>query len=40
MLYFFQVSLGIPILFLLICTFLVFLPLYVRPVEVTPGPGA
>jgi len=32
-----KVSLGIPILFLLICTFLVFLPLYVRPVEVGMG---
>jgi len=32
-----RVSLGIPILFLLICTFLVFLPLYVRPVEVGMG---
>ena len=30
-----RVSLGIPVLFLLICTFLVFLPLYVRPLEVT-----
>ena len=29
-----RVSLGIPVLFLLICTFLVFLPLYVRPLEV------
>ena len=29
-----KVSLGIPIIFLLICTFLVFLPLYVRPMEV------
>ena len=29
-----KVTLGIPIIFLLICTFLVFLPLYVRPVEV------
>eukprot|EP00090_Calanus_glacialis_P035786 TRINITY_DN61049_c0_g1_i1.p1 TRINITY_DN61049_c0_g1~~TRINITY_DN61049_c0_g1_i1.p1 ORF type:complete len:495 (-),score=82.18 TRINITY_DN61049_c0_g1_i1:131-1615(-) len=32
-----RVTLGIPILFLLICTFLVFLPLYVRPVEVGMG---
>jgi len=32
-----RVSLGIPILFLLICTFLVFLPLYVRPWEVGMG---
>lgn len=32
-----RVSLGIPILFLLICTFLVFLPLYVRPLEVGMG---
>ena len=32
-----KVHLGIPILFLLICTFLVFLPLYVRPVEVGMG---
>merc|ERR1711909_220576 len=32
-----RVSLGIPILFLLICTFLVFMPLYVRPVEVGMG---
>ena len=33
-----RVSLGIPITFLFICTFLVFLPLYVRPLEVrAPG---
>jgi len=32
-----RVSLGIPVLFLLICTFLVFLPLYVRPLEVGMG---
>jgi len=32
-----KVSLGIPIIFLLICTFLVFLPLYVRPMEVGMG---
>jgi len=32
-----RVSLGIPITFLLICTFLVFLPLYVRPLEVGMG---
>lgn len=32
-----KVSLGIPILFLFICTFLVFLPLYVRPLEVGMG---
>ena len=30
-----KITLGIPIVFLLICTFLVFLPLYVRPVEVS-----
>eukprot|EP00092_Neocalanus_flemingeri_P034195 GFUD01037191.1.p1 GENE.GFUD01037191.1~~GFUD01037191.1.p1 ORF type:complete len:475 (+),score=140.40 GFUD01037191.1:241-1665(+) len=32
-----KVSLAIPIIFLLICTFLVFLPLYVRPKEVGMG---
>jgi len=32
-----KITLGIPIIFLLICTFLVFLPLYVRPVEVGMG---
>ena len=32
-----QVHLAIPITFLLICTFLVFLPLYVRPIEVGMG---
>jgi len=32
-----KVTLGIPIIFLLVCTFLVFLPLYVRPVEVGMG---
>jgi len=32
-----KVSLVVPITFLLICTFLVFLPLYVRPVEVGMG---
>merc|ERR1711974_42414 len=32
-----RVSLGIPILLLFICTFLVFLPLYVRPLEVGMG---
>merc|ERR1712098_964574 len=32
-----KISLVVPITFLLICTFLVFLPLYVRPLEVGMG---
>ena len=32
-----KVHLGIPILFLFICSFLVFMPLYVRPIEVGMG---
>jgi hypothetical protein len=31
------VNLAIPIIFLFICTFLVFMPLYVRPIEVGMG---
>ena len=33
----FQVSLGIPIVFLVICAFLVFMPFYVEPVQVGMG---
>ena len=32
-----KLNLAIPILFVVICTFLVFMPLYVRPIEVGMG---
>ena len=32
-----QVSLGIPIVFLMICAFLVFMPFYVEPIQVGGG---